>query len=111
MRWRTHKAIARAIAREAGLRGEPLRCLLNGIVDPDKHPEKTVKVKVGRRGRVYTRRVPMSHHNPSMSAVMRHVWRARASFLAGDIPGAAYWIGWALHYIQDRCVGKGFLPT
>jgi len=107
MRWRTHKAIARAIAREAGLRGEPLRCLLNGIVDPDKHPEKTVKVKVGRRGRVYTRRVPMSHHNPSMSAVMRHVWRARASFLAGDIPGAAYWTGWALHYIQDRCVGKG----
>ena len=42
-----------------------------------------------------------------MSAVMRHVWRARASFLAGDIPGAAYWTGWALHYIQDRCVGKG----
>ena len=107
MRWRTHKAIAKAIAWEAGLRGEILRCLLNGIVDPDKYPEKTVKVKVGRKGRIYTRTVPMSHHNPSIDAVMKHVWRARISFLAGDFLNAAYWIGWALHYIQDRCVGKG----
>jgi len=53
MRWRTHKAIAKAIAWEAGLEGEILRSLLNGIVAPDKYREKTVKVKVGRKG-VYT---------------------------------------------------------
>ena len=109
MRWRTHKAIAKAIAWEAGLRGETIRSLLNGIVDPDKYPEKTVKVKVGRKGRIYTRTVPMSHHNPSIEAVMKHVWRARLYFLAGDILNAAYRLGWALHYIQDRCVGKGLL--
>ena len=107
MRWRTHKAIAKAIAREARLKGEILRSLLNGIVDPDKYPEKVVRVKVGRRGRVYTRTVPMSHHNQSIDAVMKHVWRARISFLAGDFLNAAYRLGWALHYIQDRCVGKG----
>jgi len=75
---RTHtvansQGIAKAIAREAGLKGEVLRSLLNGIVDPNKYPEKTVKVEVGRRGRVYTRTAPMSHHNSSVDAVMRHI--------------------------------------
>jgi len=40
---------------------------------------------------------------------MRHVWRARLSFLVGGVLNAAYRLGWALHYLQDMCVGKGLL--
>jgi len=47
--------------------------------------------------------------NFSRGRLTRHVWRARLSFLAGDVLNAAYQAGWALHNIQDRCVGKGLL--
>ena len=107
MRWSTHRAIARAAARMIGLGGGELSSLLRGVVDPDRNPERTVKVKVGRGSRVYTRAVPVSHHNPSIGMIMRHVWRARRSLLAGDAESAAYWAGWAVHYVQDKCAGKG----
>jgi len=107
MKWKTHKTIARAIAEEIGLSRDSLRSLLNGVIDPDKYPEKTIKIKVGRKGRVYTKTSPMSHHNPNINRIMNHVWKARLAFLIGEISNAAYWTGWALHYIQDKCAGKG----
>jgi len=107
MLWKTHRAIARAIAAEAALSREETQSLLEGIISPDKYPEKTMKIKISRRGNVYAKEERMSHHNPNLNIIMKHVWRSRFAFLSGNMTYAAYWAGWALHYIQDRCVGKG----
>jgi len=107
MKWKTHRAIARAIAAEAALNREETRSLLEGIISPDKYPEKTFKIKMSRRGNIYAKEERISHHNPSLNIIMKHVWKSRFAFLSGNTAHAAFWAGWALHYIQDRCVGKG----
>ncbi|MBS7288340.1 MAG: hypothetical protein KIH01_06240 [Candidatus Freyarchaeota archaeon] len=105
MKWRTHTAIAKAIADVLGLDGSLRKALSSGSIDPDRRPDVTLRVS--GRGRVYVARAP--HHNPGLRVVMRHVWRARRSYLGGDDFEALRSLGRALHYIQDMSASKGFL--
>ncbi|MEM3511640.1 MAG: hypothetical protein QXW47_09880 [Candidatus Jordarchaeales archaeon] len=105
MKWRTHMAIARAIADALGLDKKARNALSAGSIDPDRHPD--MAVRVGRRGKVYVARA--SHHDPSLRLIMKHVWRARKSYLKGEYIEALRSLGRALHYVQDMSVSKGVL--
>ena len=105
MKWRTHIAIARAISRSLNLPKDLEKALSQGSIEPDKHPDKVLRV--GRRGRVYSASAP--HHNPELGVIMKHVWNARLAYLRGDDFQAMISLGRALHYIQDKSVSKGFL--
>ncbi len=105
LKWRTHTAIAEAIAEALGLDRRLRRALSSGSIDPDRYPDVTVRV--GRRGRTYVARAP--HHNPGLRLIMKHVWKARKSYLKGDDFEALRSLGRALHYLQDMSVSKGIL--
>jgi len=105
MKWKTHTAIARAISKSLDLSKDLEKALSQGSVEPDKYPDKVLRV--GRRGRVYN--AYARHHNPDLGVIMAHVWNARISYLRGDDVQAMKSLGSALHYVQDKSVSKGFL--
>lgn len=101
MKWKSHTAIARAIAEEADIHGDLRQALYQGVIDPDKSPD----YKRSKNGKNFRR---MAHHNPSTSMVMDYVWHARYAYLEGDNISAMNNVGRALHYVQDKSVSKGF---
>lgn len=104
MKWKSHTAIAQAIAREMGLSDDLERALCTGSVEPDKRPDRAFKVSRG--GRTYIGRAP--HHAPPTGTIMAYVWRARRAYLQGNDYWAVKSLGRALHYVQDKSVHTGF---
>jgi len=104
MKWKTHIAIARAISNSLNLPKDLEKALSQGSIEPDKYPDKVLRV--GKR-RVYT--VSASHHDSELGIIMKHIWNARLCYLSGDNFQAMKSLGRALHYIQDKSVSKGFL--
>lgn len=104
MKWKTHIAIAKAIARALRLQKDLEYTLSQGSIEPDKHPDNVWRL--GRRGRAYKARAP--HHNPDLGVIMKHIWNARLAYLRGDSVQAVTSLGKALHYIQDKTVSRGF---
>ena len=108
MKWKLHRAIARRIADLTGLPEQPL---VEGSISPDRFnsfdPRFDGAWKVTSRGRLRFAR--MSHHKPSPAKIFRMILLARRWLNAGDRVNAAFWLGRALHYVQDACTGKGFL--
>jgi len=104
MKWETHKAIARAVSKSLNLPRDLEKALSQGSVEPDKYPDKVIRV--GRRGRLYISSA--SHHDPELGVIMKHIWNARLAYLSGDDFQAMKRLGRALHYIQDKSVSKGF---
>lgn len=108
MKWKLHRAIARKIAKLTGLPEEPL---VQGSISPDRldgfDPRFDGVWRVTSRGRLRFSR--MSHHKPSPGRVFGMLLLARRWLNAGDYANAAFWLGRALHYIQDACTGKGLL--
>jgi hypothetical protein len=105
LKWKSHIAIAKAIADSMGFPKDLEREFSQGSIEPDKRPDKVVGVS--GRGRVYVARAP--HHRPSLSVVMKHIWNARRSYLNNDYLESVKSLGRALHYVQDSCLSKGFL--
>lgn len=105
MKWKSHRAIALAISREAGLPPDLERALCEGSIEPDKRPDALVRV--GKRGKAYLGRA--SHHTPPTGMIMAYVWRARKAYLLGNDYRAVKSLGRALHYVQDKCVHTGFM--
>jgi len=91
MKWTSHAAIARAVSHELSLTRSMEEALREGSIDPDRRPDYA-------RGR----RVP--HHRAPDWIIVRHCWSARLRLLDGDAAGAAFDLGRALHYVQDRSV-------
>lgn len=104
MKWRTHIAIAKAVADALGLDRKARKALIAGSIDPDRRPDVTFRI--GSRG-TYAAREP--HHNPRLRLVMGHVWEARRRYLEERGYEALRSLGRALHYIQDMSVSKGIL--
>jgi hypothetical protein len=104
MKWKSHTAIARAIAVEMNLPDELERAFCAGSVEPDKRPD--LAYRVSKRGRTYVGRAP--HHMPSTGTIMTYAWRARKAYLAGNDYWAVKSLGRGLHYVQDKCVHTGF---
>lgn len=105
LKWKSHIAIAKAIAATMGFPKDLEKEFSQGSIEPDKRPDRVVGVS--GRGRVYVAHAP--HHKPSLGIVMKHVWNARLSYLNNDHKGSVKSLGRALHYVQDSCVSKGFL--
>ncbi len=105
MKWKSHTAIARAIAEEMGLPDDLEEELCEGSVDPDRRPDAAMKVD--RMGRTFIGRAP--HHDPPAGIIMSHAWRSREAYLRGDGRQAVRCLGRALHYIQDKSVSPGLL--
>jgi hypothetical protein len=83
-----------------------LDSLLKGVVGPDLYPEEELKLRANRRGRAYLVKRRVRHHTVlNRRRIMQHLWKARRSWLEGKGVEAAYRLGWAMHYIQDMCVG------
>jgi len=92
---KTHIAIAGAVARALRLDKALADALKDGVTAPDRHPERFLNFRV-------------KHHSPNFPVIMSRLWRARCLWLKGRRVKAAYELGWALHYVQDRCVGRMF---
>jgi hypothetical protein len=105
MKWKSHTAIARAIAIEMGLSDELEKALCVGSVEPDKRPDRAFWIN--RKGREYIGRAP--HHQPPTGTIMAYAWRSREAYLLGNEYWAVKSLGRALHYVQDKCVATGFL--
>ncbi len=105
MKWKSHTAIARAIAQEMGLSDELEKALCAGSVEPDKRPDRAFKVN--KKGRTYIGRAP--HHLPPTGTIMAYAWRSRKAYLLGNDYWAVKSLGRALHYVQDKCVYTGFM--
>lgn len=87
---------------------------LEGVVYPDR--ERKYKLKeytktYGRRGRrvYYATEDGAIHHGGSNSPIRYYTFLARKLWLEGESTDAAFYIGCALHYVHDKCMGTGFL--
>ncbi len=105
MKWKSHKAIARAISQEMGLSYDLEKAFCDGSVEPDKRPDPLLRI--GKNGRGYIVRAP--HHHPHIGTVMAHAWMARRAYLQGNDYWAVKSLGRALHYVQDKSVHTGFM--
>jgi len=104
MKWKSHRAIAQAIALEMGLSDELEKALCAGSVEPDKRPDRAFKVSA--KGREYIGRAP--HHRPPTGTIMAYAWRSRRAYLQGNDYWSVKSLGRALHYVQDKCVTTGY---
>lgn len=109
MRLATHRAITRAVACAVGVSGGPVQeALLRGVEEPDRNPEEELRAKVSRRGNIYFVARRVRHHTVgNRGRIMRRLWKARKCLLKRRPAEAAFHLGYALHYIQDMCVGAG----
>lgn len=82
---RTHKRIAIRIAEELRLTPREALRLEKGCIRPD-----------------YWKNYP--HHYGKERQIREHIFRARRLFLENDKLDSLFWIGVALHYVQDRWV-------
>lgn len=79
--------------------------MLDGVEEPDRSPEAELQAKVSRRGNVYLVVNRVRHHGVNRNRIMRRLWHARRLWLDGKQFEAAWQLGYALHYIQDACIG------
>jgi len=107
VKWKTHRMIAKVIGDEFNFPPKLVRVLSRGSIDPDIHPDYTYRVYGYRRTKI--RKTAISHHNVSTSLIMKYIWKSRDAWLKGDMEDALFNLGRALHYVQDKCVSKGFL--
>jgi hypothetical protein len=107
MKWKTHRIIAKILGKEFGLPPNLINLLIKGSIDPDIHPDYTYRIYGYKRFKVY--RVAQPHHNAPTNLIMNYIWKARYAWLKEDLEDTMFNIGKALHYIQDKCVSKGFL--
>lgn len=98
-------AIVGRVCREIGLSEGVVERAVEGAIDPDRNPEH--ELRKGRRGGKYHAQV--SHHKARNRLIMKHLWRARIAKLQNSYGSAGFSLGRALHYVHDRCTGKGFL--
>jgi hypothetical protein len=84
MKWITHQRIAKDVMFRLGLHlsEEELSQLLEGVIAPDKWKD-------------------WPHHYGKSNEIRHNLTRARHYFLNGDLLNAYYYLGVALHYIQD----------
>lgn len=106
--WETHKNILDAILKDFIYRlpKDFVKGLYEGVVDPDRVPDKTEKVRLTKRGRMVFREVYVSHHNPPQNLINYYYNLSLYNLRRGDRYGAGFMLGRALHYIQDSSVGR-----
>ncbi len=104
MKWKSHIAIAEALAQEARLPHQLRQALRDGSVEPDSIPDARL---VGGSKRNQMGRVP--HHGSTSGTTRTYLWKARRAYLNGNDVEAVWLLGRALHYVQDGCVSVGFL--
>lgn len=107
MKWKSHKAIAKAISNSLGLPNSLAKALSNGSIEPDKKPD--IGWRTGRKGRLYRARIRHHFAIPPYNLIMDYIWKARFAYLMGNDMQAMGNLGRALHYIQDSSVNPGFL--
>lgn len=82
-----------------------MEAILKGSVDPDAYPEEKIEARVGRGGGVYFVRKRIRHHSQANKPhIMKILWKARRLLLKGKAAEASYWLGYALHYVQDAFI-------
>ncbi|HSV42317.1 MAG TPA: hypothetical protein VLH13_02780 [Methanomassiliicoccales archaeon] len=99
MKWRSHASITRKICSTVALDQELTELMVEGSVEPDRHP-----VHSQRGGR--TRRIP--HHGSDDRTLLILAWKSRKAFLSGETELGCLDLGRLLHYVQDRSVRFGF---
>jgi len=103
VKWKSHAAITRAVCRAVGLSEYHERIVIDGAIEPDRHPVKA------RKGSGASKRV--AHHGRSDRAIYILIWKARLAFVQGDEEHGCRNLGRALHYVQDKCVSFGWSKT
>jgi excisionase family DNA binding protein len=84
MLWKTHNRISNEVLRRLGitLSSEVYTKFKEGIVAPDQWKD-------------------YPHHHGKSEAIKSNIMYARQCYLQNDLPGTFYYLGVALHYIQD----------
>jgi len=73
LKWKSHIAIAKAIAGSMGFPKDLEKEFSRGFIEPDKLPDRAVRMS--GRGRGYV--VRAAHHKPKLRGVMKHVRNAQ----------------------------------
>jgi len=91
MLWKTHIRISREVLRRLGiyLSPEVFQSFKNGIVAPDKWED-------------------FPHHYGKSEKIKENLLKSRGYFLRDDLRNAFFYLGVALHYIQDSYTSLAF---
>ena len=96
--WRVHRALALLVS--AGLPGDVVRGLLEGVVEPDVVGDGEVRCR-GRRCRA----VRIRHHAGVPRSLVEYYFNLACFYRArGELHAAGRALGRALHYIHDGAV-------
>ena len=106
MKWKTHIAIAKTIAKRLNL---PSSTLIEGIILPDKHRETVNMTYIDvKHNSIYTRQYTqyIPHHKYPNNRLLKHIVNARIAWKKGKINEAMLLMGIAMHYLHDRSVSR-----
>ena len=84
MLWKTHLRITFSVMKRLGIPLSDLEVskLKEGVIDPDKWRD-------------------YPHHYKKEKEIQNNLWFSRQHLLIDDFPNAYYYLGVALHYVQD----------
>lgn len=104
--WQAHRSIVQAVLQELPLPREVFEGVMKGVVDPDKTPDREVKLRIyGNKG-VSFREGYAKHHGSSRRLVEYYLNLSLYYFRRGDPRRAGFMLGRALHYVQDGSLSR-----
>lgn len=97
MKTETHIRIAEAIAKHLGMDCYEREKFVEAVAYPD------------RRRVFFMPGVP--HHRPYLFVLKHLIWKSRKALINNDRLKAIWYLGNALHYVQDKCVYEDLLKV
>lgn len=103
-----HKSITVAALEKLGytLSKDLVSGILNGVVDPDRVPDRKVYTYVRSRGRIIVREHCVSHHDSNRELIDYYFNLSLYYLRRGDEYRAGFMLGRALHYVQDGSLSR-----
>lgn len=106
--WEVHRNLTKAAISKLGitLNKEIYNGLFEGIIDPDKVPDKVLWTYITKSGRVRISTSYTTHHEPFKNLINYYFNLSLYYLRKGDEFKAGFMLGRALHYIQDGALSK-----
>lgn len=107
--WDVHRGITLAALSMLGdnkLSEDMVKHLLEGVVDPDRVPDKEPRLRLSRRGNIYASMSYARHHGYQRDLVDYYFNLALYYHRRGDGRKSMLMLGRALHYAQDSSLSR-----
>lgn len=107
--WSAHRGITLAALSELGgsaLSAELVEYLLEGVVDPDRVPDRESRLRLSRRGSVTASMSYARHHEYQRDLIEYYFNLALYYYRRGDRKKSMLMLGRSLHYAQDGSLSR-----